>query len=143
PLVEELAIGSRVTVVGAVPDVEDYLHASDLGIYTSESESFGLSILESMFHGHPILATRAGGVPEVVVEGETGFLIPPGDIAGFAARLEAMAREPERFREMGTRGRARAEALFSADRIVGQYLEVYRRVLGGAGAGADRDDNHS
>jgi N-acetyl-alpha-D-glucosaminyl L-malate synthase BshA len=136
-LVENLGIARRVTVVGAVPDVEDYLHASDLGLYTSESESFGLSILEGMFHGHPILATRAGGVPEVVVDGETGFLFAPGDIDGFAGRLQEMVEAPERFRDLGTRARARAEALFSAERIVGQYLEVYRRVLGGAGdAGA-------
>lgn len=129
PLVESLGIAGRVTVVGAVPDVEDYLHASDLGIYTSESESFGLSILESMFCGHPILATRAGGVPEVVVEGETGYLLAPGDIEGFAAKLQAMAEAPDRFRALGERGKARAEALFSAERIVGQYLEVYRRVI--------------
>lgn len=131
-LVESLGIARRVTVVGAVPDVEDYLHASDLGLYTSESESFGLSILEGMFHGHAILATRAGGVPEVVVDGETGFLFAPGDIEGFAGRLQQMVEAPERFRDLGQRGRARAEALFSAERIVGQYLEVYRRVLGGA-----------
>lgn len=136
PLVESLGIARRVTVVGAVPDVEDYLHASDLGLYTSESESFGLSILEGMFHGHPILATRAGGVPEVVVDGETGFLFAPGDVEGFAGRLQEMVEAPERFRDLGQRGQARAEALFSAERIVGQYLEVYRRVLGGAGTGA-------
>jgi N-acetyl-alpha-D-glucosaminyl L-malate synthase BshA len=136
PLTESLGIGDRVIVQGAVPDVEDYLAASDFGVYTSESESFGLSILESMFHGHPILATRAGGVPEVVVDGETGFLLPPGDIDGFAARMEDLARDPGRFRPMGERGRARAEALFSADRIVGRYLEVYRRVLAPPGAGS-------
>ena len=139
PLVETLGLQQRVTVVGAVPDVEDYLNAADLGLYTSDSESFGLSILEGMFHGHPILATRAGGVPEVVVDGETGFLLPPGDIAGFAARLDAMVEAPDRFREMGARGRARAEKLFSADRIVGQYLEVYRRVIDSAA----RDGTHS
>jgi L-malate glycosyltransferase len=142
-LVESLGIARRVTVVGAVPDVEDYLNASDLGLYTSESESFGLSILEGMFHGHPILATRAGGVPEVVADGETGFLFAPGDIDGFAARLQAIVEAPERVRDMGQRGRARAEALFSADKIVGQYLDVYRRVLAGGAAtgvaGAARD----
>ena len=129
PLAESLRLGGRVVVRGAVPDVEDYLAASDFGVYTSESESFGLSILESMFHGHPILATRAGGVPEVVVEGETGFLLPPGDVDGFAARMEEMAEQPERFRPMGERGRERARALFSAETIVDRYVEVYRRVL--------------
>ncbi|HKQ98606.1 MAG TPA: N-acetyl-alpha-D-glucosaminyl L-malate synthase BshA [Candidatus Polarisedimenticolia bacterium] len=129
PLVESLGIAARVTVLNAVSDVENYLNASDVGLYTSDFESFGLGILESMFHGKPVLATRAGGVPEVVVEGETGFLCPVGAIDEFAARLDAMAAEPAQYRALGERGAARARELFSADRIVGDYLEVYRKVL--------------
>jgi len=131
PLVAALGIESRVAVMHSVPDVENYLNAADLGFYTSEHESFGLSILESMFHGHPVLATRAGGVPEVVVEGETGFLLPVGDIDGFAARLDAIVDEPQRYRSMGERGRERAATLFSSERIVGEYLDFYRQVLAG------------
>jgi N-acetyl-alpha-D-glucosaminyl L-malate synthase BshA len=130
PLVDELGIGGRVTVLPPAPDVETYLNAADLALYTSDYESFGLSILESMFHGHPVLATRAGGVPEVVVDGETGFLLAPGDVGGFVERLDAVAADPERFREMGERGRARARALFSAEAIVDRYEACYRRVLG-------------
>jgi N-acetyl-alpha-D-glucosaminyl L-malate synthase BshA len=129
PLVAELGIGDRVTVMPAVPDVENYLNAADLALYTSDYESFGLSILESMFHRHPVLATRAGGVPELVVDGETGFLLPPGEVGGFVERLDAIVDDPGRFREMGERGCQRARALFSADRIVEQYLQCYRQVL--------------
>ena len=129
PLLAELGIESRVMVMPPVPDVENYLNAADLGLYTSDYESFGLSILESMFHRHPVLATRAGGVPEVVIDGETGFLPPPGDIGAFVERLDAIVENPERFRDMGERGHERARTLFSADRIVGQYLDYYREVL--------------
>ena len=129
PLVAELGIERRVTVMGSVPDVESYLAAADLGLYTSDYESFGLSILESMFHRHPVLATRAGGVPEVVLDGETGFLLPPGDIDGFVERLDAIVADPERFREMGEKGYQRARSLFSSDRIVDQYLDHYRQVI--------------
>ncbi len=129
PLAEDLGIASRVTVMNAVPDVENYLGASDLGLYTSDVESFGLSILESMFHRLPVLATRAGGVPEVVVDGETGFLQPVGDVEGFAARLDAIVEDPDRFRSMGERAGERARALFSAERIVGEYLDFYRHVM--------------
>lgn len=129
-LVDTLGIGSHVIVMQSVPDIENYLNAADVGLYTSDYESFGLSILESMFHGHPVLATRAGGVPEVVVDGETGFLMPVGDIDGFAARLDAMVEEPERFRSMGERGRQRARSLFSAERITEEYLDLYRQALG-------------
>jgi len=129
PLVAELGIEPRLTVMGSVPDVETYLAAADLGLYTSDFESFGLSILESMFHRHPVLATRAGGVPEVVIDGETGFLLPPGDIGGFVERLDAIVADPERFREMGEKGYRRARTLFSSDRIVGEYVDHYRQVL--------------
>ena len=131
PLVAALGIEPRVTVMNSVPDIENYLNAADLGFYTSDHESFGLSILESMFHGHPVLATRAGGVPEVVVDGETGFLLPVGDIDGFVERLDAMVDEPQRYRGMGERGRERAATLFSSERIVGEYLDFYRQVLAG------------
>ena len=133
PLLESLGIGSRVTVMPAVSDVENYLNAADLALYTSDHESFGLSILESMFHRHPVLATRAGGVPEVVVDGETGFLLPVGDIEGFVARLDAVAEDRERYRALGERGYERARALFSSDRIVGDYLDLYRQVIDSKG----------
>jgi len=129
PLVRELGIEPLVTVMNSVPDVENYLNAADLGLYTSDYESFGLSILESMFHRHPVLATRAGGVPEVVADGETGFLAPPGDIGAFVGKLDALIEDPERSRAMGERGFERARTLFSSDRIVGQYLDFYREVI--------------
>jgi N-acetyl-alpha-D-glucosaminyl L-malate synthase BshA len=129
PLVAELGLESRVTVMSSVPDVENYLNAADLGLYTSDHESFGLSILESMFHRHPVVASRAGGIPEVVVDGETGFLVPPDDLDGFVARLDAIVEDPERYRAMGERGWERARTLFSPERIVGQYLDYYREVL--------------
>jgi N-acetyl-alpha-D-glucosaminyl L-malate synthase BshA len=129
PLAAELGIEDRITVMKSVPDVENYLNAADLGLYTSDYESFGLSILESMFHRHPVLATRAGGVPEVVIDGETGYLLPPGDIGGFVERLDAIVENPGRVREMGERGHDRALSFFSSERIVGQYLDYYREVL--------------
>ncbi|HUD71774.1 MAG TPA: N-acetyl-alpha-D-glucosaminyl L-malate synthase BshA [Dongiaceae bacterium] len=129
PLADSLGLGDRLTIVPAVVDVENYLAAADVGLYTSDFESFGLSILESMFHGHPVLATDSGGVPEVVVDGETGYLVPVGDINGFAARLDELASDPAHARALGVRGAERARRLFSADTIVGDYLEFYRQVL--------------
>jgi N-acetyl-alpha-D-glucosaminyl L-malate synthase BshA len=129
PLVESLGIDDRLTIVPAVVDVENYLGAADIGLYTSDFESFGLSILESMFHGHAILATKSGGVPEVVLDGETGYLVGVGDIDGFAARLDTLVADPAKTRDLGARGAERARRLFSAERIVGEYLEFYRQVL--------------
>jgi L-malate glycosyltransferase len=129
PLASSLGIEPRLTVLPAVSGVEDYLNAANLALYTSDYESFGLSILESMFHRHPVLATRAGGVPEVVVDGETGFLLPTGNIAAFVERLDAIIENPGAYKKMGEKAGERARALFSADKIVGEYVEFYRQVL--------------
>jgi len=120
----------RVIVREQVRDVEEYLNAADAGLYTSESESFGLSILETLFHGKPVVAFRVGGIPEVVVDGESGFLHPFGETEAVARSIKFLANFPERANEMGARGRQRAESLFSADQIVPKYEALYRGVVG-------------
>ncbi len=75
-LLDEIGVRDRVMVKEGAPEIEDYLFAADAGLYTSEHESFGLSILETMFYGKPIVAFAIGGIPEVVVDGESGFLHP-------------------------------------------------------------------
>ncbi len=129
PLLDELELRARVLVREGVNDVEDYLGAGDAGLYTSESESFGLSILETLFHGKPVVAFRVGGIPEVVVDGECGFLHPFGEVVEMGRSLARLADSPELAREMGERGRGRAQANFTADRIVPEYEALYRRVL--------------
>jgi glycosyltransferase involved in cell wall biosynthesis len=109
--------------------VEEYLNAADTGLYTSETESFGLSILETLFHAKPVIAFRVGGIPEVVVDGENGFLHPFGETEAIARSIEKLAESPALARELGVRGRERALANFSADRIVPEYEVLYRRTL--------------
>ena len=75
--VRRLGLEDRVIVCEKVADIEEYLQAADLGLFTSESESFCLSILEAMCFGCPSVATRVGGIPEVVEDGVTGLLVPP------------------------------------------------------------------
>lgn len=126
-LLNDLALRDRVIVRENVFEVEEYLAAADAGLYTSESESFGLSILETLFQGKPVVAFRVGGIPEVVGS-ETGFLHPFGDIAAMASSLDRLAESPERAQAMGERGRRHAEAKFSAGLIVPQYEAVYHRL---------------
>lgn len=125
--VDELGLRENVIVKEDAAVVEDYLPAADAGLYTSENESFGLSILETMFFAKPVVAFRIGGIPEVV--GETGSLHEFGDIAGMAASLDALIDSPAAAAEIGKRGRERAEELFTAGRVVPQYETLYRRVL--------------
>jgi N-acetyl-alpha-D-glucosaminyl L-malate synthase BshA len=127
-LVEELGLRDNVIVKEDAAVVEDYLPAADAGLYTSENESFGLSILETMFFRKPVIAFRIGGIPEVV--GETARLHEFGDVAGMAASLDALVASSEVATEMGQRARKRAEELFTASQVVPQYETLYRRVLG-------------
>jgi N-acetyl-alpha-D-glucosaminyl L-malate synthase BshA len=129
PEVRRLGLEDRVVVRERAIDVEDYLQAADLGLFTSESESFCLSILEGMFFECPSVATGVGGIPEVVEDGVTGVLHHEADAADLARSVEAMLGNPARRSEMGVAGRAVARSRFSADVIVPRYLDVYRRVL--------------
>jgi glycosyltransferase involved in cell wall biosynthesis len=133
PLLEKLNLRDRVIVKERMSEVEDYLGAADAGLYASESESFGLSILETLFHGKPVVAFRVGGIPEVVVDGECGFLHAFGDTAALARSVSTLADSPDLCLTMGENGRRRAEALFTADRIVPQYEALYRRTGSGSG----------
>ena len=111
-----------------VVEVEEYLLASDAGLYTSETESFGLSILETLFHGRPVIAFRVGGIPEVVNHGASGFLHSFGDLDAMAGSLHRLVSSRELAREMGEQGRRDATARFSADRIVPLYEQLYERL---------------
>ena len=128
PLLDELEVRSRVLVKEGVLDIEDYLAAADAGLYTSETESFGLSILETLFHAKPVVAFRVGGIPEVVSDGETGFLHSFSDTSAMAASLDQLAESPQRARVMGELGQKHAKDKFSAELVVPQYQGIYERL---------------
>ena len=110
--VRRLGLEGRVVVLERVHDIEEYLQAADLGLFASDSESFCLSILEAMCFGCPSVATRVGGIPEVVEDGISGFLVPPGDAVGLARAVEALIADPPRRAAMGAAARrARARGL--------------------------------
>jgi L-malate glycosyltransferase len=128
--VRRLGLVDRVIVREKVSDIEDYLQAADLGLFTSELETFCLSILEAMCFGCPSIAARVGGIPEVIEHGVSGILVPFGDVAAMAEEVEELMREPARRRELGRAAQARARELFCADRIVPLYQALYHRVRG-------------
>ena len=129
PLLDELSLRKRVIVRQNTAVVDEYLAAADAGLYTSEYESFGLGILETVFYAKPVVAFRVGGIPEVI--GDSCPLYPFGDLTAAAAALDALIESPDLARELGERGRNRALERFSADRIVPQYEALYRRVVAG------------
>ncbi|HEY0141923.1 MAG TPA: N-acetyl-alpha-D-glucosaminyl L-malate synthase BshA [Thermoanaerobaculia bacterium] len=120
----------RVIFLGSVPNLEEILGAIDLFLLPSESESFGMAALEALASEAPVIATRAGGLPEVVHEGETGFLLPIGDVEGMAKRaIEILGDDDLRMR-MGARGRQLAIEQFDVNNIVPQYRALYERAIG-------------
>jgi N-acetyl-alpha-D-glucosaminyl L-malate synthase BshA len=129
PLIDELELRDSVIVRQNTAAVEEYLEAADAGLYTSEYESFGLSILETAFYGKPVLAFRVGGIPEVI--GDSSPLYPFGDVTAAAAALDALVESPNLARRLGEQSRARVLERFSADRVVPRYEALYRRMVAG------------
>jgi N-acetyl-alpha-D-glucosaminyl L-malate synthase BshA len=130
--VRRLGLADRVIVRENVIDMEDYLQAADLGLFTSETESFCLSILEAMFFACPSVSTAVGGIPEVVVSGESGLLVPEGNAEALVRAVESLMSDPARRAALGRSAQERAHAWFSAEAIVPRYEALYGRVCAGA-----------
>jgi glycosyltransferase involved in cell wall biosynthesis len=126
--VRRLGLEDRVIVRENVSDIEDYLQIADVGLFTSESESFCLSILEVMSFGCPSVATRVGGIPEVMQDNVSGTLAPLGDVEALAGAVTDLIRDPARRVVLGRVAQRRAREHFSADAIVPRYEALYRRV---------------
>jgi N-acetyl-alpha-D-glucosaminyl L-malate synthase BshA len=131
--VRRLGIGDRIIVRENVSEVEEYVQAGDIGLFTSDMESFCLSILEAMCFGCPSVAANVGGIPEVMVSGESGLLVPPGNADGFARAVESLIRDPGTRARLGAAARTRAREMFSADAILAKYVQLYRRVCAAPG----------
>lgn len=127
-LARKLGVLGDIEFTGEERHVEKSLAESDLLLSTSEFEGFGLAPLEAMAVGLPVVATRAGGISEVVVDGATGRLAEVGDVEGLAARIGALVENPLVARRLGEAGRRRAIRNFGLDRIVPMYERVYERL---------------
>ncbi len=127
--VRELGLEDRVVVRPSVFEIEDYLQAADLALFTSDSESFCLGILEAMWFECPSVSTAVGGIPEVVTSGESGLLVEGGEPESLARAVEQLLGDPERRRAMGAEARRRAQERFSAAAVVPQYEALYARVV--------------
>jgi glycosyltransferase involved in cell wall biosynthesis len=126
--IREHRLEKHVFLTGFRPDVLSVLKAFDIFVMSSTTEGLGTSILDAMAAGKPVVGTRAGGIPEAVVDGETGLLVPPRDPHAMADAIVQLLGDEPRRRRMGAAGRERARALFSAERMVQETLRVYRRV---------------
>jgi N-acetyl-alpha-D-glucosaminyl L-malate synthase BshA len=128
-LAEELDVGRRVIFLGKQESVAELLACADLFLLPSETESFGLVALEAMACGVPVVASRVGGVPEVVPNGRAGWLCEVGDIEGMAGHSVDLLSDAVAWKRASAAARAAAEQ-FSAARVVPQYEACYEEVVG-------------
>ena len=128
-LAVDLEIGDRVQFVGERSDVASLLGVSDLLLLPSEMESFGLAALEGMACGAIPVASKVGGLPEVVTDGHDGFLRECGDVDAMADAAEGVLRSPEREHAVRAAGRRTAESRFGSEAVIGEYLTLYDRTL--------------
>jgi len=129
-LVRELKLTQHVHFLGEQDYVEHLLSNADLFLIPSGQESFGLVALEAMSSGVPVIGARIGGLPEVVAEGETGFLFPVGEVQSMADKAIELLSDRERHLQFKRAARERAVRLFDARLIIPKYEEYYREVLG-------------
>ncbi len=128
-LVRVRGLADRVQLLGPVSDVAALHRRARCFVLPSRTEGMPLTVIEAMASGLPVVATRVGGTPEVVEEGVTGILVPPGNAPELAAALRRMAADPERSRTMGLAGAQRARERFDARVMVRAYEQLYRAAL--------------
>ena len=119
----------RVFFLGNVPNLEEVVAAADLFLLPSEAESFGMAALEAMASEVPVIGTCSGGMPEVVIDGESGYLFPVGDVDAMAACAVEILKNETLQRQLGTRAREVAIERFDESKIVPMYREFYQRVI--------------
>jgi glycosyltransferase involved in cell wall biosynthesis len=127
--IRALGIEESVRLVGERSDVLRLLAGGDVFVLSSSSEGLPMSVLEAMAAGLPVVASRVGGVPELLDDGEEGLLVRPGEVGELAAALAHLIAEPATRRRLGDAARARAEAYFDLEPFRQAHLELYSREL--------------
>ncbi len=125
----DLGVARSCLFLGYQDDVAPWYALCDAVVLTSASEGTPVTIIEALAAGRAVVATKVGGVPDVVDEGETGYLVRPGDTHALADRLELLARDPDRRAEMGRTGRERVLRRYAVERLVGDVDALYRELL--------------
>jgi glycosyltransferase involved in cell wall biosynthesis len=128
-LVEALGLGAAVELTGYIEDVLPVLAGADLMVHPSVEEGFGIALLEGMSQECAVVASRAGGIPEVVEDGVTGLLVPPASPPHLAAAVVELLADPARRCRMGGAGRRRLEQHFTIGAMLDHYGDLYARVL--------------
>ncbi|MFN3466753.1 MAG: glycosyltransferase family 4 protein, partial [Candidatus Brocadiales bacterium] len=108
-------------------DIPEILSIAEFYVHPTITEALGIAILEAMAMGKAVVASRVDGVPELVIDGETGLLVPPEDPGAMSRAIIELLQSPPRAREMGQKGRERALSHFSAEKSAGELDKIYEQ----------------
>lgn len=125
----DLGISDRVIFAGFRDDLSRILPCLDLVVHPATKEGLGVALLQASAAGVPIAASRVGGIPDIIVDGETGMLFPPGDSMTLLDAVTRLIGDPDAARAMGHRARERVSQRFSIDRMVAGNLAIYRQLI--------------
>jgi len=128
-LISQNGLSQKIYLLGEREDVPDLLGSAEIFVLSSKKEGLPRTIIEAMLSGLPVVATRVGGIPELVEDGVTGFLVPRENSEALATALQRLIEDPDLFRAMGEAGRKKALLEFTLDRMLKQTLRVYEEVL--------------
>lgn len=128
----DLGISTRISFLGYRSDIPTLLASCDVFVLPSLYEGFPLSILEAMAAGRPVVATAVGGTPEAIIDGVTGYLVPPGDSNSLAGAICNVLSNPKLAHAMGWAGRERVQASFSVDVMADRYGQIYEELVNAA-----------
>jgi len=124
-LCSELGLEQKVIFLGHREDVPSFLNLIDIFVLSSRMEGCSISILEAMASGKPVVATRVGGNPELILDQENGFLVPPAEPEKLAEKISILLKDEELRKNMGEKGKKKAKDKFSLERMIKDYEELY------------------
>ncbi|MGD0804437.1 MAG: N-acetyl-alpha-D-glucosaminyl L-malate synthase BshA [Candidatus Bathyarchaeia archaeon] len=128
-LIDTLGLHRNVILTGFRSDIPNLMRCSDIGVLCSETESAPLTLLEGMSTGLPMIATKVGGVLEIVEDGENGLLVPPRHPEEIAKAILRLIRDPKLRRDLGERARKIVLERYTAEKVVNQYIEIFEKVM--------------
>jgi N-acetyl-alpha-D-glucosaminyl L-malate synthase BshA len=130
-LVSDLGLDEVVLMTGFRSDIPDLLRCSDVAVLCSETESAPLTLLEALSSGLPVIATRVGGIPEIIEDGVNGFLVPAKDPKSIAERLLALNGDKELRAGLGARARETVLDRYTVEKVIGEYLKIFSEIARG------------
>ena len=123
-------IADRFEIMGFAPQISPWYRDCDIAVMPSRSEAVAVVALEAMAHGKPVIASAVGGIPEVVIDGETGVLVPSGDPEALAVAITGLLSDPERARALGQAGARRVRECFSETKMIEDYITLFNSLIG-------------